>query len=69
MKNLLKENGYTISSTGTTTTAQTTAIINRTQQSEAVATDLKNTIGVGVISTAGASSNGVDFTIIIGSDY
>ena len=69
LKNLLKENGYTIASTGKTTEAQTTAIINRTNQSSDVATDLKNIIGVGVISTAGKASSGVDFTIIIGEDY
>lgn len=69
LKNLLKEKGYTVTQTGTTTATQTTAIINRTNQSSETSNELRELIGVGVVSTSNPSSNGVDYTIIIGSDY
>jgi LCP family protein required for cell wall assembly len=69
LKNLLKESGYTVVTTGTTTETKTTAIVNRTNQSSETCSALKELIGVGVVSTSNPSSNGVDFTIIIGSDY
>ena len=69
LESLLKESGYTVASTGTTTATKTTTIINRTNQSSSVAESLKSLVGVGVISNSSNSSSGVDFTIIIGSDY
>ena len=69
LKSLLKESGYTIASTGNTTATGTTAIINRTNQSSDISNDLKELIGVGVVSTSNPSSSGVDYTIIIGADY
>lgn len=69
LKTLLKENGYTVTSTGSTTATKTTTIINRTNQSSSVAESLKGIIGVGIISNSDNSDVGVDFTIIIGSDY
>ena len=69
LKSLLKEKGYTVASTGTTTATKTTAIVNRTEQSDETSNALKELIGVGVISKSNPSSNGVDYTIIIGSDY
>ncbi len=69
LKSLLKESGYTVSSTGNTTATQTTAIVNRTNQSSETSNNLKELIGVGAISTSNPSSNGVDYTIIIGADY
>lgn len=69
LKNLLKENGYTISSTGETTKTKKTSIINRTNQEESTMEKLKELIGVGITSSSTPSKNGVDFTIIIGEDY
>ena len=69
LKSLLKESGYTVASTGNTTSTQTTAIVNRTSQSSDTSNELKDLIGVGVISTSNPSSSGVDYTIIIGADY
>ncbi len=69
MKNLLKESGYTVATTGNTTSTKNTTIINRKNQPSEVAENLKNTIGVGIISNSSSSNTDVDFTIIIGSDY
>lgn len=69
LKSLLEESGYTVVSTGNTTRTERTAIINRTNQDSSMCDSLKDTVGVGMISNSGSSKNGVDFTIIIGSDY
>lgn len=69
LKSLLEESGYTVVSTGNTTRTEKTAIINRKNQDSSVCDSLKDTVGVGMISNSGSSKNGVDFTIIIGSDY
>ena len=69
LKGLLKENGYTIANTGTTTATQKTAIINRSNADDSVAEDLKDIVGVGVVSNSTSNKGGVDFTIIIGADY
>lgn len=69
LKNLLKQNGYTVANTGTTTSTSKTAIINRTSQDEEVCDSLKELIGVGILSKSNSTKSGVDFTIIIGEDY
>ncbi len=70
MQNLLKENGYTIESVGTTSKTKTTTIMNRTKQKSEVANKLKETIGVGIIAESSSNEkSSVDFTIIIGDDY
>lgn len=69
LKSLLEESGYKVVSTGNTTLTEKTAIINRTNQDNSVSETLKNTIGIGLISSSTTNKNGVDFTIIIGSDY
>ena len=69
LKSLLKENGYTIASTGKTTATQKTTISNRTNQNSSIAGDLKDLVGVGVVSNSNGNKKDVDFTIIIGSDY
>ena len=69
LKMLLKESGYTVVSTGKTTATQTTTIINRTNKSEEVANELKETVGVGIVSNSNNKNSEVDFTIIIGGDY
>lgn len=83
LEKLLKECGYNVISTESTTLTKTTIIINRTNQDAEVAQGLKNAIGVGIIanssnndnsssnSTSKPNSNNkkADFTIVIGEDY
>lgn len=69
LKNLLEENGYTVVSTGSTSLTETTTIINRTNQESQVSQELKDIIGVGLVSNASTNNSKIDFTIIIGSDY
>lgn len=70
LENLLKENGYTVESTGNTSLTQKTTIMNRTKQSNEIANKLKETIGVGIIANSSNETDStVDFTIIIGDDY
>ena len=68
IKEELKQKGYTISRSGTTTQAETTTIINRKNQASSISEDLKNTLGAGKIQT-GSDNSKVDYTIIIGTDY
>ena len=66
----LKEKGYNVIKTGTTTSTQKTSIVNNTKKSTEIANKLKTAIGVGTISSAKSStSSKADFTIIIGKDY
>ena len=69
IKNLLKEYGFTISSTGKTSATQSTTIINRTNQSDETCNKIKEIVGVGILSNSTKNSGDVDFTIIIGNDY
>ena len=74
VEKLLREYGYDVVSTGVTTSMKTTTIINRTNQDSSIAEELKDVIGLGVISNSSSSNNttsknSVDFTIIIGADY
>lgn len=66
--NSLKAQGYQIYKTGTTSSTSTTTIINKSNLSDSVTSDIKSTLGTGVISSSSASSS-VDLTIIIGKDY
>ena len=68
VKNKLKEEGYEIVKTGTTSSSSKTTIINRTRKSESVVNDIKKILGLGVVSK-GSDNTNVDFTIIIGKDY
>lgn len=65
---LLKENGYNVTKTGTTNSTKKTSIINRTDKSVSTTQQIKKIIGVGVTSKK-SSNNKVDYTIIIGQDY
>ena len=71
MRNLLKECGYTIISTGDTTKTTSTASINRTDKESVVANELKDVIGLGIVQNMSDNDkdNKADFTVIIGSDY
>lgn len=64
--NLLKENGYTISTTGTTKSTSKTTIINRTAQTEETEENLKSILKTENINTGTDTKKGVDFTVIIG---
>ena len=66
--NALKQEGYTVSKTGKTSTTQVTTIINKAKLSESITSNLKSTLGTGVISSSSTSSK-VDVTIILGKDY
>lgn len=68
LKAKLKEEGYEVSKSGTTSTTSKTTIINRTGKSSTISKDIKNTIGVGTISE-GTNNSKVDYTVIIGKDY
>ena len=67
----LKEEGYNVSRTGTTTSTSKTVIANKKDVSTTTMNNIKETIGVGTISdsSSGGSSSKADVTIIIGKDY
>ena len=69
--NKLKEEGYNVSRTGTTTSTSKTVIANKKDVSTTAMNDIKEILGTGTISdsSAGESSSKVDITIIIGKDY
>lgn len=66
--NALKQEGYTVSKTGKTSTTQVTTIINKAKLAESITSNIKSTLGTGVISSSSTSSK-VDVTIILGKDY
>ena len=68
VKEKLKEEGYTVSKIGTTSSTAKTMIINRTNQSSSTSKNIKSILGVGTISS-GSDNAKVDYTIIIGKDY
>lgn len=65
---LLKDNGYNVTKTGTTNSTAKTSIINRTGNSSSTTKTIKDLLGIGVTSTK-SSNTKVDYTIIIGKDY
>ena len=67
--NLLKEKGYNITKSATTTSTSKTTIINRTNQPEEELNNIKQILETGNITKSDKQSNGADFTIIIGKDY
>lgn len=66
--NALKKEGYNVYKTGKTSTTQVTTIINKSKLSESITTNLKTTLGTGVIASSSTESK-VDVTIILGKDY
>ena len=68
VKEKLKQEGYIISKSGTTSSTSKTTIINRTNESNSTSRDIKTILGVGTI-TSGSNNAKVDYTIIIGKDY
>ena len=69
--NKLKEEGYNVSRTGTTTSTSKTIIANKNDIATTIMSNIKETIGVGSVtySNGEGSSSKVDVTIIIGKDY
>lgn len=67
-KEALKKEGYNVYKTGKTSTTQVTTIINKAKLSESDISNIKSTLGTGVISSSSVTSK-VDVTIIIGKDY
>lgn len=66
----LKDEGYNVSRTGTTTATSKTVIANKNQVSNTIINDIKQTIGTGTVSDSNTgTSNKVDVTVIIGKDY
>ena len=69
-KRALENEGYTITKTGTTTSASKTTLINKTSLSSDTMSNLKGILGVGNIPpSSNSSTNKIDVTIIIGKDY
>ena len=68
--NKLKEEGYNVSRTGTTTATSKTVIANKKDVSTTTMNEIKEVVGTGTISgSTGGSSSKADVTIIIGKDY
>lgn len=68
--NLLKEKGYNIYTTGTTTATTKTTIMNKSQIESRFVETLKKDLGTGAISNSSSGKkNNCDITIIIGKDY
>ena len=65
----LKSLGYNVQKPKTTTSTSKTTIINKTDIDEKFTDNIKETLGVGTVSTSSVSSSNVDITIIIGKDY
>lgn len=67
--NLLKENGYNVYKTDTTTTISRTTIVNNSSVNSDIPLDIKSILGAGIISSSSENSSVIDITIILGSDY
>lgn len=65
----LKDKGYNVYKTGTTTLTSKTTIVNKTSAPSSITEDIKSLLGIGNISSSVSSSSTVDITVIIGKDY
>ena len=65
----LKAKGYNVTKTGTTNTTSKTTIVNKKEIKDVYLTDIKNTLGIGVVQSSKSTSSVVDITVIIGKDY
>ena len=68
VQKLLKEKGYNVK-TGEANTTSKTTIINNTDVDKKYTEQVKEILGIGLISSNSTSSNNTDITIIIGKDY
>ena len=68
--NKLKEEGYNVSRTGTTTATSKTVIANKNAISTTTINDIQEIVGLGTISDSNTgTSSKADVTVIIGRDY
>lgn len=68
VRKLLKEKGYNVK-TGEANITSKTTIINNTDVDNKYTEQVKEILGIGLISSNSTSSNNTDITIIIGKDY
>lgn len=68
-KKLLEDAGYTVKKTGSTSSISKTIITNKKDTTDEDLKQMKNTLGVGSISTNKMSNSIVDVTIVIGKDF
>lgn len=68
-KKLLEDAGYNVKKTGNTTSISKTVITNKKDVTDECLKDIKNTLGVGSISTNKSSTSLVDVSIVIGKDF
>ena len=67
--NALKEKGYKIYKTGTTSTTSKTVIIDKLDLSTDITSDIKETLGTGILQSSSSNDDNIGVTIIIGTDY
>lgn len=65
----LKAAGYNVYKTGTTTSTTKTTIVNKTAISNDMVEAIKETLGIGNISSSISSASTVDIKIVLGKDY
>lgn len=65
----LKNEGYNVYKTGTTTPTAKTAIVNKTAVPVKITDEIKDLLGVGAISSNTTSSSTVDVRVVLGKDY
>lgn len=65
----LKKKGYTVSKVGKTNSTAKTSIINKGKISDDKVNSIKETIGVGIITSSSSDSSSIDITIILGKDF
>ncbi|MBQ2938079.1 MAG: LCP family protein [Clostridia bacterium] len=68
-KNMLEKAGYNVKKTGNTSSISKTIITNKKEVSDESLKEIKQTLGVGSISTNKSSTSLVDITIVIGKDF
>ena len=65
----LKEKGYTVYKTGTTSKTSKTTIINKSDVEENITSDIKDVLGTGIVQNSSSTNDNIDLTIIIGGDF
>lgn len=65
----LKQEGYTVYKTGTTSSTSKTTIVNKNNLESSSLSTIKQLLNVGIISDSSISSTSVDVTIVLGRDY
>lgn len=68
-KKILEKAGYNVTKTGNTSSISKTIITNKKEVSDENLKEIKQTLGVGSISTNKSSTSVVDISIVIGKDF